>query len=333
MKFETDNFVDETTVVYVLLSYESWRKGSVDEAEEDSKSDVEYDDDECETDKVLTPRSPFEQDSHIQIPLQPQPLGEDIKQGYPDYVLETRFRLNFPDGINSQPSYRDVNDGPSQMPNPRSYTVSTTPQPRSHQHPSLMLQEPFRRHSDTSDRFSNQGSFVPFLPITSVTQVTNPLYQTPQPVFQFPATPCSPTGPVLRSPMAAVMTRTIADIPHFPAFHDTGLFSRSNTVFQTSVKDPILSSHGNLLQLSQHQQDLQDYLQNQHYDQSATKMHVMGLNNATRPEFRYAQEDESTGSRPEFHYDVKPRCSLESGAFDLNDIANGGPNVHSEHGS
>jgi hypothetical protein len=217
------------------------------------------------------------------------------------------------------------------MPNELSYSTPTAPMPRSYQQPNLMLQEPFRRHSDISDRFSSPGSFLSnFLPSTNMAHITNLQYQTIQPVFQLPATSHGPTGPVLPLPLSAPITRPSADIPHLPTFHDTSLVPRSNAAFQASVRDPILGSHGSLHQLQQQQQNFQDYLRNQDYGHNAQKMHVLNLNNATRPEFIYDQENMSNASRLEFGYEVKPQCSLETGTFDLDDMANGSSNGHSE---
>jgi len=332
-KFETDTLADETSVISVLPSYDSWRKGPIDDEEEDSKSDGEYDDGEGNSENVLAPETlpVLDQDGHIQDQIHHPSLGEDIKQEYSSYVHDHRFRLNFQDGTNDQPSYRRVNDVPNQMPNSQSYSSLAAPLPKSYQQPGLMLQEPFRRHSDTTGRFSNQSSFVSYLPITNMAHISNPQYQTLQPVFPFPAISSSPTCPVLPPPLSAPMVRALADMPHFPASHDTGFFPRSNAAFQTSVRDTILGSHGNLLQLSQQQQNYQDYLHNQDYHHNAPKIHIMNLNSATRPEFTFDQENESNASRSEFSYNVKPRCSVEPAVFDLDEMANGGSNGNGEH--
>jgi hypothetical protein len=193
------------------------------------------------------------------------------------------------------------------------------------------LQEPFRRHSDTSGRFSNQSSFAPFLPSTNVTQIANSHYQTVPPHFQYSTTSSSPIGPVLPLPMSAPMTRPLAEIQHFPAFNDAGLFTRSTTAFEPSVRDPILGSHGQMLQLSQQQESFQDFLHSHDYDHNALKMHSISLNHTTSPGFRYDHETVSSASRSEFAYDVKRRCSLDSRQFSLDDMVNGESNGHSEH--
>jgi len=325
--------IDDTTITPVRPSYDIWRhKGSSDETEEDSISDGEYDDEEDVRGIFITPESVSEQDGQFQDQMQPQPLRDDIKQDYASYVHNARLLSHRQNGTNDQTLYRRVDNVPNQMLNQPPYSTQTPPIPRSYQQPNLMLQEPFRRHSDTSDRFSNPGSFLSnFLPSTNMAHITNFQYQTIQPVFQLPTTSNCPTGPVLPPPFSAPITRSPADNSHFPTFHDTGLLTRTNATFQASVRDTSLGSHGNLTQLPQQQQNFQEYLQNQDYGHNAPKMHVLNLNNATRPDFTYDQENTSNASRSEFGYEVKPQCSLEPGTFDLEETPDGGSNGHSEH--
>jgi hypothetical protein len=296
-------------------SYDLWRhKGSGNEVEEDSISDGDYDNEEDDKGKLLTPESLSEQAGIPQYQMQPQPLRDDIKQDYASYVHDARFLLNRQNGTNDQPSYRRVDDVPNQMPNQPPYSAQTPSPPRSYQQPTSMLQEPFRRLLENSDRVSSPGPFLSsFLPITNMAHITNLQYQ---PIVQPPATSNSQNGPVLPPPLSAPILRPPADIPHFPAFHDIGSFPRLNV--------PILGSHGNLHQLPQQQQTFQDYLHIQDYGHNAPKMHVLNLNNATRPEF-----NTSNTSRAEYGYEVKPQ--FEPGAFDLDEVAHGGSNGHSEH--
>ena len=298
--------------------------------EEDSISDGDYDDEEDEKGKFSTPESLSEHNGLPQNQMQHQPLRDDIKQDYASYVQDARFLSHRQNGTNDQPLYRCVEDVPNQMPNQPHYSAPTPPLPRSYQQPNSMLQEPFRRHSDTADRFSSPGSFLSnFLPSTNMAHTTNLQYQTIQPTIQHPATSNGQNGPALPLPLSAPISRPPTDIPHFPAFHDTGLFPRSNAAVQASVRDPLLGRHGNLHQLSQQQQTFQDYLHNQDYGHNAPKMHVLNLNNATRPEFTYDQENTSNASRSEYGYEAKPQ--FVPGAFNLDEVANGGSNGHSEH--
>jgi hypothetical protein len=328
-KSKTYWIIDDTTAIPVRPSYDSWRyKGYNDEAEEDSKSDGEDDEDESDRGKVSTTESVSEVVSGPEYEDPSQSLGDDTKKGYANYVHNARFSSQRQNGTDSQSSFQRVNDIPN--PNHPPYSSQMASMARTYQQPNLMLQEPFRRHSDSSERFSSSGPLLSnFLPNANIAHIANLQFQTIQPSFQLPATSISPSGPVLPSPLSVPIARPLADVPHFPAFHDTSLFPRSNAAFQATVRDPIFGSHGNLQQLPQQQQNFQDYLHSQHYGHDAPKMHILNLNNETRSEFKYDQENASNVPRSKFAYEVKPQCSLEPATFDLDEIENGGSNGHS----